>query len=343
MSIPASRLLEIACADAPAIWVRVESVRGSAPREPGASMLVHARLEEGTIGGGHLELEAIAQARRMLASGERVAGADFVLGAALGQCCGGAVELSLRRIDARETAWIEALRPLDREAGTVWLDTRVGVGGAPHTLASSERPAGVPQGAPNCAAGTAPRRISRVDGAPWNVWVFGAGHVGEAVVRVLATLPLCATWVDPRENRFPAGLPANVSVLESDSPAHEVAAIPSGADVLVMTHSHGLDFELCLVLLAREDLGLVGLIGSETKAASFRARLARRGVGTEALARLQCPIGTAPRGIGGRHRLDRHPGAIAVAVGFDLWERRRAAAPASGPAAEAVPVAGAGR
>ncbi|MCX7230585.1 MAG: xanthine dehydrogenase accessory protein XdhC [Burkholderiales bacterium] len=339
MSIPASRLLEIARADAPAIWVRVETVRGSAPREPGASMLVHARLEEGTIGGGHLELEAIAQARRMLVSGERVAGADFVLGAALGQCCGGAVELSLRRIDARETAWIEALRPLDREAGTVWLDTRPGAEGAPHTVASPGRPAD----APRDAGGAVPHRISRVDGAPWNVWVFGAGHVGEAVVRVLATLPLCATWVDPRENRFPAGLPANVSVLESDSPAHEVAAIPSGADVLVMTHSHGLDFELCLVLLAREDLGLVGLIGSETKAASFRARLARRGVGTEALARLQCPIGAVPRGTGGRHRLDRHPGAIAVAVGFDLWERRRAAAPASGPAAEAVPVAGAGR
>ena len=339
MSIPASRLLEIARADAPAIWVRVESVRGSAPREPGASMLVHARLEEGTIGGGHLELEAIAQARRMLASGERVAGADFVLGAALGQCCGGAVELSLRRIDARETAWIEALRPLDREAGTVWLDTRPGPEDAPHTIASLQPPASEPRR----AAVATPRRISRVDGAPWNVWVFGAGHVGEAVVRVLATLPLCATWVDPRENRFPAGLPANVSVLESDSPAHEVAAIPSGADVLVMTHSHGLDFELCLVLLAREDLGRVGLIGSETKAASFRARLARRGVGADALARLQCPIGAAPRGPGGRHRLDRHPGAIAVAVGFELWERRRAAAPASGPAAEAVPVAGAGR
>jgi xanthine dehydrogenase accessory factor len=342
MSIPASRLLEIARADVPAIWVRVEAVRGSAPREPGASMLVHARLEEGTIGGGHLELEAIAQARRMLVSGERVAGADFVLGAALGQCCGGAVALSLRRIDARETDWVEALRPLDREASTVWLDTRPGLEGAPHTVASPARPADE-----SCdAAGSTPRWISRVDGAPWNVWVFGAGHVGEAVVRVLATLPLCVTWVDPRENRFPAGLPANVSVLESDSPAHEVAAIPSDADVLVMTHSHGLDFELCLALLARDDLARVGLIGSETKAASFRARLARRGVGAAALARLQCPIGAAPRGIGERHRLDRHPGAIAVAVGFELWERRRAAAPASAsvaPVAPSAPVAGAGR
>jgi len=326
MSIPGSRLLETARADAPAVWVRVEHVQGSAPREPGASMLVHASGEEGTIGGGHLELKAIAQARRMLASGERAAVTDFVLGPSLGQCCGGAVELTLRRIDARETPWLEALVPLDREAGTVWLDTRVGAVDAPHTVASAVRPAGAALRRP--AHGVL-RLVSRVDGAPWNVWVFGAGHVGEAVVRVLATLPLRATWVDPREDRFPAGLPANVTVLESDSPAHEVAAIPPGADVLVMTHSHGLDFELCVALLAREDLGLVGLIGSETKAASFRGRLARRGVAPRAIARLQCPIGAPPRGPGGRHVLDRHPGAIAVAVGFDLWERHRVAAPAA--------------
>jgi xanthine dehydrogenase accessory factor len=326
MSIPGSRLLEIARADAPAVWVRVEHVQGSAPREPGASMLVHATHEEGTIGGGHLELKAIAQARRMLDSGERAALTDFVLGPSLGQCCGGAVELSLRRIDARETPWLEALQPLDRAAGTVWLDTRVGADDAPHTLASPTRPGAA---GPRRPAQGGLRLVSEVRGAPWEVWVFGAGHVGEAVVRVLATLPLRATWVDPRERRFPAGLPDNVTVLESDSPQHEVGAIPPGADVLVMTHSHGLDFELCLALLDRDDLGLIGLIGSETKAASFRGRLARRGVAPRALARLQCPIGAEPRGTGERHTLDRHPGAIAVAVAFDLWERHRVPAPAA--------------
>ncbi|MCA3177854.1 MAG: xanthine dehydrogenase accessory protein XdhC [Burkholderiaceae bacterium] len=331
MSVPGARLIETARAGAPAVWVRVECTRGSAPREPGASMLVGALGEAGTIGGGHLEFEAIAQARRMLASGVRVAVRDVVLGASAGQCCGGAVVLSMRRIDARESPWLDALARLDEAGGTLWLATRAGDDDAPHTVvadAPPERP----------AEGTL---VSRVDVAPWRVWLFGAGHVGEAVVRVLATLPLHLVWVDARADRFPAALPANVEVLESDSPAHEVRAIPSGADVLVMTHSHALDFDVCVALLAREDLGAVGVIGSATKAASFRARLARRGVAPGRIARLRCPIGEPPRGSDGpavavRHALDRHPGAIAISVAFELWSLRRARVPAGVPATGAT-------
>jgi xanthine dehydrogenase accessory factor len=331
MSVPGTRLIETARAGMPAIWVRVERTRGSAPREPGASMLVGAHGEAGTIGGGHLEFEAIAQARRMLASGARVAVRDVVLGASAGQCCGGAVVLSMRRVDARESPWLDALARLDERGGTLWLATRAGDDHGPHTVATDappERP----------ADGTL---VSCVEVAPWRVWLFGAGHVGEAVARVLATLPLHLTWVDPRPDRFPAALPANVEVLESDSPAHEVRAIPAGADVLVMTHSHALDFDLCVALLAREDLGAVGVIGSATKAASFRARLARRGVAPGRIARLRCPIGEPPRGGDGtavvaRHALDRHPGAIATSVAFELWSLRRARVPAGAPATGAA-------
>jgi xanthine dehydrogenase accessory factor len=331
MSIPGFRLIETARADAPAVWVRVERVRGSAPREPGASMRVTATGEDGTIGGGHLEFEAIAQARRMLASGERVAVRDVVLGASMGQCCGGAVVLSLRRIDARETAWLDALSAIDEAGGTRWLATRLAAAAdddAPHTAVLASPPAGSVPGT----------LVSRVDAAPWPVWLFGAGHVGEAVVRVLATLPLAVTWVDPRGDRFPAPLPANVRTLDADSPAHEVASIPAGADVLVMTHSHALDFDLCVALLGRDDLGSVGVIGSATKAASFRARLARRGADPARLARLRGPIGEPPRGTADRHALDRHPGAIAVSVAHELWSlrRARAAAPVETAAAGAA-------
>ena len=332
MSVPGARLIETARAGTPAVWVRVERTRGSAPRESGASMLVGAHGEAGTIGGGHLEFEAIAQARRMLASGARVAVRDVVLGASAGQCCGGAVVLSMRRIDAREAPWLDALARLDETGGTAWLATRAEPGDdAPHTVATD-----APPGRP--ADGTL---VSRVDVSPWRVWLFGAGHVGEAVARVLATLPLQLTWVDARADRFPAALPANVEVLESDSPAHEVRAIPSGADVLVMTHSHALDFDVCVALLAREDLGAVGVIGSATKAASFRARLARRGVAPGRIARLRCPIGEPPRGgdgtaVAARHALDRHPGAIATSVAFELWSLRRARQSAGAPATGAA-------
>lgn len=329
MSVHGARLIELARADVPAVWIRVERTRGSVPREAGASMCVSARGADGTIGGGRLEFEAVAGARRMLATGARAAVRDVVLGASMGQCCGGALRLSMRRIDVRERPWLDALARLDDAPGRLWLATRVDApvdGDAPHSVAHAVEPLeAAPGGIRSC-----------IDADPWRVWLFGAGHVGEALARVLATLPLRVVWVDPRAERFPDALPANVDPLESDSPAHEVAAIPAGADVLVMTHSHALDFDLCVALLGRDDLGSVGLIGSATKAASFRARLARRGLPAAAIARLRCPVGATPHGPPGREPLDRHPGAIAASVAFELWGLRRGCVPAGAAATGAA-------
>jgi xanthine dehydrogenase accessory factor len=277
-------------------------------------MLVTPQTESGTIGGGHLEFEAIAQARRMLVAGDRVAMREVILGASAGQCCGGAVVLSMRRIDMREAPWLTAVARLEQEGGRLWLATRIDGHDKPHTIASFTPP----------DAGVDNLLVSCIDAFPWQVWLFGAGHVGEAVAKVLATLPLRIVWVDPRAERFGSGLPDNVTTLESDSPTHDVGTIETGADVLVMTHSHALDFDLCLALLGRDDLGSVGLIGSATKAASFRARLRRRGLSVAQLARLRCPLGEPPRGKAARHALDRHPGAIATSVAFELWSLRRA-------------------
>ena len=315
MSLPGAALAEIVQARSQAIWVRVEQVRGSAPREPGASMCVTATQTVDTIGGGHVEFEAIAQARRMLVQGERLAWRDVSLGASHGQCCGGRMVLSWRRIDVREKDWVEALAALDETGGRAWLITQQApTACAPHTRLVMKPPAESPADA----------WLSEVEAWPWPVWVFGAGHVGEALVRVLATLPLQLTWVDPRPEVFPAGLPSSVQCEELDSPVHAVSAIPSGADVFVLTHSHALDFDLCRALLARDDLCAIGLIGSATKAARFRSRLARMGTDPARIARLRCPIGTPPTGAADRHRLDRHPGAIAVAAAHELWSLRRA-------------------
>lgn len=321
MTPPAACLLDLARAGRPAVWVRIEQVRGSAPREVGASMVVDAGGRvAGTIGGGHLEFQAIDEARRMLALGGRARLRAVALGPSLGQCCGGAVRLSLRRVDAGELAWVEALAVLERDGGGLRLATDARALG-PHTrVLGPEEPAGDPS-APT-ADDEAARFVSSVSAAPWPVWVFGAGHVGDALVRVLATLPASIVWVDPRSAPFPAGLPPAVVCVESDSPVHEVRSVPPGADVLVMTHSHALDLALCAALLAREDLGSVGVIGSATKAARFRSALARRGLPADRIARLQCPIGTPPAD-GTRRALDRHPGAIAVSVAFALWARRR--------------------
>ncbi len=123
------------------------------------------------------------------------------------------------------------------------------------------------------------------------IFLFGAGHVGRALVLALAPLPFRVTWIDGRPDAFPKAMPQNATAVRAEKPASLVADAPRGTFVLIMTHSHPIDLELCRAALARSDLPYVGLIGSDTKRARFLKRLAESGLGPEALARLRCPIG----------------------------------------------------
>lgn len=141
--------------------------------------------------------------------------------------------------------------------------------------------------------------------------LFGAGHVGSALVPLLADLPLDVRWVDGRPERFPGTLPANCEAIVSDRPVREVTRAPGGSLFLVMTHSHELDEDICFEALTRTDSPWLGLIGSDTKRARFVHRLAQRGVEAAALKRLACPVGHA--GIAGKR-----PATIAVSVAAQL-------------------------
>ena len=121
--------------------------------------------------------------------------------------------------------------------------------------------------------------------------------------------------VDSRDTAFPAVRPENVQVIESDEPETEVRHVPAGANVLVLTHSHALDLEICFELLKRDDLAYCGLIGSATKAAIFGKRFAARGFSRIEIARIICPIGLEALS-------SKHPGVIAVSVAADLAEKR---------------------
>lgn len=123
------------------------------------------------------------------------------------------------------------------------------------------------------------------------VIVFGAGHVARALVPLLAGLPCAVRWVDSRPQEFPAVLPAGVEKIVTDEPVDEIARMPAGAYYIVMTHNHPLDLELTDAILARGDHGYFGLIGSKTKWAKFRHRLAARGHGADRLATVRCPLG----------------------------------------------------
>ena len=124
-----------------------------------------------------------------------------------------------------------------------------------------------------------------------NIMLFGAGHVGKALMPILAQLPCRLTWVDNRENEFPPHIPANVTRLYSDSPATEVACMPANSYYIVMTHNHPLDFEITEAILRRADARYLGLIGSETKWKRFQMRFAHRGCEPEFYQQVRCPVG----------------------------------------------------
>lgn len=159
--------------------------------------------------------------------------------------------------------------------------------------------------------------------------LFGAGHVGRALVDVLAGVDVRTSWIDSREGQFPPLVPAGVETIQTDDPAGAVADLPAGAFAVVMTHRHDVDLAIVEKLLRRNDLPYVGVIGSATKRARFSSHLARRGIAAAVIARLHCPIGIA--GI-----TSKRPRDIAIAVAAELLRLRdmpppeRAAAEAEG-------------
>lgn len=141
--------------------------------------------------------------------------------------------------------------------------------------------------------------------------IFGAGHVGRALTLALAPLPFRVTWVDDRDEAFPAHVPANVQAVATRDPIAEVSHAAPGAMVLILTHDHALDLAITAAALKRYDLPLVGLIGSATKRARFERRLGELGVAAPRIAALICPIGLP--GIAGKE-----PAVIAASVAAQL-------------------------
>lgn len=268
-----------------ALVVRVHAIRGSTPREAGVRMLVgggeHGGDVLGTIGGGHLEWQAIDLARKALAEAQTANKPlaawqqTFALGPTLGQCCGGSVDLAFEPLtDATLQAW---------------------------TL-------------------PAPR---------FHLELHGAGHVGQAIARLLADIDCTVRWIDERADTAEtlgadapglptpqalAALPPHIQFVSTEQAEAEVADAPAGACHLVLTHRHDLDLRIIHAVLQRGDFAFAGLIGSQTKRAKFLHRLAAQGISPEAIARLTCPIGL-PELPG------KEPAVIAVSVVAQLLQR----------------------
>jgi xanthine dehydrogenase accessory factor len=261
MSADVERLLQH-LATAPAVLVQVHATQGSAPRDAGTWMAVLAGEVIGTIGGGHLEFQAVDRARALLQSApspgdplsKELSGAPeaqrVALGPSLGQCCGGVVHLQYERVSARDI----------------------------------------------------PAMHQRLNAGQMPVALFGGGHVGHALAEVLARLPVALHWIDSRDGIFPVQPAGNVLCEHSEPVQDAVKDVAAGARVLIMSFSHAEDLDILAQCLLRQrtrgDLPYIGLIGSKTKWATFRRRLEARGFSAEELAHVTCPIGVP--GISGK-------------------------------------------
>ena len=232
--------------------VTVMTAAGSTPREAGTKMIVTADSQYDTIGGGHLEYQAVAKARALLATGEQTQHIEsYPLASKLGQCCGGAMKVLFEVLVTHE-----------------------------QTLA-----------------------------------IFGGGHVAQALVPIVAQLPLQIRWIDSRRECFQAvSVAANVSCIVDDDPLAAMTDLPPHSWVVILTHNHQLDYRLVECALRQCECDFLGMIGSATKAKRFRTRLAHRGYSASQIAQLISPIGELS--IAGKRPIE-----VAVAISAQIIQQ----------------------
>ncbi|MBI5112498.1 MAG: xanthine dehydrogenase accessory protein XdhC [Rhodovulum sp.] len=308
-----------------AALVSVVRVAGSAPRESGARLV--ARPDSGffgTIGGGRLEYEVLAAAGAALARGERQALLrTWTLGPDLAQCCGGVVTTLTEVFDASDADTVAALAAAERSGPFATL-SRLGEDGRVRREVVADADAAV-AGTPSAQAPSGRGQpdapfIEKFGDDRVPVLLFGAGHVGRALVLALAPLPFAVRWVDSRADQFPSHLPANTIPVLSTAPESEIDTAPDGALAVVTTHLHALDYAIAARALGRGGFAYVGMIGSATKRARFASHARTLGLDQPAIDRLVCPIGLP--GIAGKA-----PAVIAASVAAQLLMVRAAGSP----------------
>ncbi|PND20183.1 xanthine dehydrogenase accessory protein XdhC [Ensifer sp. MMN_5] len=244
------------------VLVEVASAAGSTPRDTDAWMLVSKDRTFATIGGGQLEFMAIDHARKLVQGAKADLRMAIPLGPEIGQCCGGHVALSFKKVDADTRATL-----IERSDDEI-----------------ARRP---------------------------HVYIFGAGHVGNALAMALSHVPLRTVLVDTREHELSAADVPGIETCLTAMPEAVVRDAPPGSAFVVLTHDHALDFLIATEALGREDASYVGMIGSKTKRATFKNWLSREVNRPELFERLVCPIG-------GTVVKDKRPPVIAALAAAEI-------------------------
>jgi len=327
-------LTDLAAAGERAVLVTVAGIRGSAPREIGAKMIVTASETIGTIGGGQLEFQSTRVAVEML-DDQQTTLRSFPLGSSMGQCCGGVVEILFEPIAEGMPGWLRDLAALHGQHEPAIIATRISRANPAKLIVTATEIFGAEVEPADASLVTKARQLladnpvttrdvqelfEPVVVSDLNIAVFGAGHVGSAVVRALSDIDCNIRWIDSRRKMF-REVPTNVRAIEASDPVLEVAAMPADSFYLVLTHSHATDFDICDRILRRRDARYCGLIGSKSKRRRFEKRYRQQGMPQSLIDQLICPIGV--NGISGKK-----PAEIAVSAAAEILKvRERAVAP----------------
>lgn len=286
------------------VMVTAVEVLGSAPCAPGAKLIVSTGdAVLGTIGGGNLEYTAIDQARKLAASDRPVLLQSLPLGPVLSQCCGGRVTLLFERFAPEQSAWFAEKIVLGGQFTTT-IDPkfyrREHSPGSSLAVLSELSAGSLADG--NWVEPVRPQRRQVV--------IFGGGHIGKALINILAEAPCDVLVVDPR-GEVSEDLASVARVIATSSPAAMDQWWRRGSIAVILTHSHELDYTWTRELLRRGDYAWCGLIGSKTKRTRFHRRLRSEGIPDHRISDLVCPIGLP--GLN-----SKHPGVVAISTAAQL-------------------------
>ena len=213
---------------------------------------------------------------------------SLALGPELAQCCGGRVEWRIETYDWRDLADLSPIVEAESEGRTSLKASTRSDGRVERMVEADRRGDELTASEPTSEGWTEP-----LGERARAVYLFGAGHVGQAPALALAPLPFAVRWIDSRREAFPAYAAANVALIHAPEPTNELANAPDGALIVVMTHSHAIDLEIVAEALRTDRFGYVGLIGSATKRARFLSQMRAAGLSGERPSKLVCPIGLA--------------------------------------------------
>lgn len=287
--------------------ISVVATKGSTPREVGARIVANVKGGfQGTIGGGNLEHNCIHFALNMLGDDAQNFHLEkHLLGPDMGQCCGGAVTVLIEKFNPKMQSQVQNFA--DAEAKGKFL-ARV-------LLADNAITREFTDGDTEQLGLTGTNQIIEEFGQPnLPIYLFGAGHVGRALMLNLAVLPFDVTWVDSRKSEFPSAVPANFKKIYLDKPHEILATAPSEAQIIILTHDHDVDFDIAFTALAMNRFDYVGMIGSKTKKARFKSRFKAAGLDKPLADKLNTPLGIA--GIS-----SKKPSAIAISIVAEILSR----------------------